>query len=144
MCCRTDEEQKRILSENLKFFIARSGKDQKQIAIDLDINPPTFNQWVKGKAIPTVSVLRKIACYFNVNLTDIVDKKNDQSICKIDSDNYWKSKAMPYINKASAQVIIAYCNASKTEKRMIERALGIVKQGDDIDMGESYHSQNVS
>ena len=49
-----DQRQKEIFSENLTYYIEQSGKDQKRIAIELDINPPTFNQWVTGKAIPSV------------------------------------------------------------------------------------------
>ena len=59
-----DSEQRRIFSENLRKYIGRSGKTQKDIAIDLDVNPPTFSMWVKGKAMPSVSVIRKIADYF--------------------------------------------------------------------------------
>lgn len=70
-----DSEQRRIFSENLRKYIGRSGKTQKDIAIDLDVNPPTFSMWVKGKAMPSVSVIRKIADYFGVGITDLVDDK---------------------------------------------------------------------
>lgn len=70
----SDQEQKDIISTNLVSLIEASGKDQKQIAIDLDINPPTFNQWVNGKAIPSITTLRRLASYFNKSLTDIVNK----------------------------------------------------------------------
>lgn len=72
-----DQKQKAILSDNLNYYIAISGKDQKQIAIELDINPPTLNQWVNGKAIPSVSMLKKLAEYFGVVLSDLVDVKWD-------------------------------------------------------------------
>lgn len=73
-----DSEQRRIFSENLRKYIGRSGKTQKDIAIDLDVNPPTFSMWVKGKAMPSVSVIRKIADYFGVGITDLVDDKADK------------------------------------------------------------------
>ncbi len=69
----SDQEQKKIISANLTELIEQSGKEQKQISIDLDINPPTFNQWVTGKAIPAVSILKRIADYFNVSIVRIVD-----------------------------------------------------------------------
>ena len=70
-----DQKQKAILSDNLNYYISLSGKDQKQIAIELDINPPTLNQWVNGKAIPSVSMLKRLADYFSVALSDLVDVK---------------------------------------------------------------------
>ncbi|MEE3484512.1 MAG: helix-turn-helix transcriptional regulator [Bacteroidales bacterium] len=73
----SDQEQRGIIADNLTRFISLSQKDQKDVAIDLDINPPTFNQWVNGKAIPNISTLRKVAEYFNVGLSDIIDKYTD-------------------------------------------------------------------
>lgn len=72
-----DSEQKRIFSSNLKKYIDRSGKTQKDIAIGLDINPPTFSMWVKGKAMPSVSMIRKIADYFGIGITDLVNNNGD-------------------------------------------------------------------
>lgn len=71
----TDLEQKRIISKNLKRLIESSGKEQKQVAADLDINAPTFNQWVNGKAIPSVSMLHTLAEYFAVRIENIVDEQ---------------------------------------------------------------------
>lgn len=70
----TEFEQREIISKNLKKLIDSSGKDQKQIAIELGVNPPTFNQWVNGKAVPLVSTLRKIAEYFNVRLEALINE----------------------------------------------------------------------
>lgn len=69
----SDNEQKKVISQNLTRYILLTGKDQKDIAIELDVNPPTFNQWVNGKAIPSVTMLKRVAAYFSVPLTGIVD-----------------------------------------------------------------------
>lgn len=69
----SDEEQRKILASNLQYRIELSGLDQKSIAIDMDINPPTFNQWVNGKAIPSVSTLRRLAKYFDCSLSSLID-----------------------------------------------------------------------
>ena len=73
----TDQEQRSIIANNLSKLIELSQKEQKDIAIELDVNPPTFNQWVNGKAIPNISMLRKVAEYFNIGLSDIIDKHTD-------------------------------------------------------------------
>ena len=67
-----DEEQRRIFSDNLQKYVNRSGKTQKDIAIDLDVNPPTFSMWIKGKSMPSVSVIRRIADYFGISLENEV------------------------------------------------------------------------
>lgn len=73
----TDDEQKAIISSNLMYYIEQSGKDQKQIATELDIQPTTFNTWVKGRVLPPVSQLQRIAAYFHLLVTDIVDPRSD-------------------------------------------------------------------
>lgn len=75
----SDNEQKQIIAHNLSYLIELSGKDQRQISIDLDVNPPTFNQWVKGKAIPSVSILKRMAAYFGVTLSQIVNDTSKES-----------------------------------------------------------------
>lgn len=74
----TDDEQKKIISDNLQTLITDSGKEQKQIAIELDIQPTTLNSWVKGRALPPVSQLQRIAAYFRVGLLSIVNKDFDK------------------------------------------------------------------
>lgn len=69
----SDEEQRKILASNLQYQIQLSGQDQKSISIELDINPPTFNQWVNGKAVPSVSTLRRLAKYFDCTLSALID-----------------------------------------------------------------------
>ena len=73
-----DEKQRKIFSENLKRYIEKSGKTQKDISIDLNVNLPTFSMWVKGKSLPSVSVIRKIADYFSVGITDLVDDQSNE------------------------------------------------------------------
>lgn len=74
----TEQEQKSIISRNLTRLIEKSGKEQKQIAFDIGEKPTTFNSWVKGKAIPAVTILHKVAAYFGVRLEDIVDEREEQ------------------------------------------------------------------
>lgn len=72
----TDDEQKRIFSRNLNFYIAQSGKQQKEIAKDLGYSPTTFNTWCVGKIVPSAGKIQKIADYFNIGKSDLLDDKS--------------------------------------------------------------------
>ena len=72
----TEEEQKRIFSRNLNFYIAQSGKQQKEIAKDLGYSPTTFNTWCVGKIVPSAGKIQKIADYFNIGKSDLLDDKS--------------------------------------------------------------------
>lgn len=72
----TDEEQKKIFSKNLNFYISNSGKQQKEIAKDLDISPTTFNTWCVGKIMPRMGKVQKIADYFGIGKSDLINDKS--------------------------------------------------------------------
>lgn len=68
----TNKENLETFSGNLQYLINKSGKQQKDIAIDLDIPVQTLNNWVKGKAMPRWGTIQKLAEYFDVPTTDLV------------------------------------------------------------------------
>lgn len=71
----TDDEQKKIFSKNLNRYIYQSGKQQKEVAQDLGYSPTTFNTWCVGKIIPSAGKIQKIADYFNIGKSDLLDDK---------------------------------------------------------------------
>lgn len=131
----TDQEQKQIISENLTRLIERSGKEQRQIAFDLDEKPTTFNSWVKGKAIPAVTTIQKIARYFNVGLEDIVDKQPQETdalkgitgiqIKPIDKKDCKSEDINPVlvITRDEQELIVEYRNANGDTRNLIRRLL---------------------
>lgn len=71
----TDEEQKKIFSKNLNRYISISNKTQKEIADSIDVSPQTFNTWCQGIAIPRMGKVQRLADYFNVGKSDLIDDK---------------------------------------------------------------------
>lgn len=72
----TDEEQKKVFSKNLNYYIANSGKQQKEVASDLGISPTTFNTWCVGKIMPRMGKVQSIADYFSIGKSDLIDDKS--------------------------------------------------------------------
>lgn len=48
---------------------------QKDVAKALGFNPTTFNTWCVGKIIPSASKIQKIADYFKIGKSDLLDDK---------------------------------------------------------------------
>ena len=103
----SDQEQRQILSDNLTHLIHLSGKGQKQIAMELDLNPPTFNQWVNGKAMPSLTALKKMADYFGIGLLELVEENKCASSVKNFNDKLCISyhNAKPHV-KAAINVLL--------------------------------------
>ena len=74
---------KEIMAKNLKFYIERSGKSQKDLAELVGVAASTFNDWVKGKKYPRIDKIEILANYFGVLKSDLIEdkaemhKKND-------------------------------------------------------------------
>lgn len=72
----TDDEQKRIFSQNLNRYINASQKTQREIAQAIGISPQTFNTWCQGIAIPRMGKVQKLADYFHIGKSDLIDDKH--------------------------------------------------------------------
>lgn len=76
----TDAEQKKIFGRNLSRYIELSGKEQKEVAKDLGYAPTTFNTWCVGKIIPSMGKVQKIADYFGIGKSDLLDDKYSEEL----------------------------------------------------------------
>lgn len=70
-----DEEQKRIFSQNLNKYLSLNNKTQKEVADAIDVSPQTFNTWCQGIALPRMGKVQKLADYFNIEKSDLIDEK---------------------------------------------------------------------
>ena len=68
---------KETFAQNLTYYLNISGKEQKEIAEEIDVATSTFNDWVKGKKYPRIDKIEKLANYFKIKKSDLIeDKKN--------------------------------------------------------------------
>lgn len=72
-------ENKEIISYNLNFYMNQNGKSRKDVADAIGVSYFTLTDWVKGKTIPRMDKLEKLAQYFNVKISDLVEKKSINS-----------------------------------------------------------------
>jgi transcriptional regulator with XRE-family HTH domain len=64
---------KDVLSNNLKKYIVKSGKDRSTIAEDLGFPYSTLTDWVNGKKYPRINNIEKLAAYFGVSKSDLIE-----------------------------------------------------------------------
>ena len=72
------------LSKNLKLFIAKSGKERREIAEDLGIPYSTLTDWINGKKYPRINNIEKMAGYFGISKSNLIEdfeeKQKDNDI----------------------------------------------------------------
>lgn len=70
-----DIEQKKIFSRNLNNLLSQRNKTQKEVADAISVSPQTFNTWCQGIALPRMGKVQRLADYFNIEKSDLIDEK---------------------------------------------------------------------
>lgn len=71
----TKEWSKQVFARNLQRYIAMSGKTQKELADAIGVSAPTFNEWISGKKFPRIDKIQKLADYFGILKSDLIEDK---------------------------------------------------------------------
>lgn len=69
------EWSKQVFSKNLRKYMADSGKTQKELADAIGVSAPTFNEWISGKKFPRIDKIQKLADYFGILKSDLIEEK---------------------------------------------------------------------
>lgn len=69
------EWSKEVFAKNLKYYMERAGKNQKEMAAVVGVSAPTFNEWLKGKKFPRIDKIEKLAHYFGILKSDLIEEK---------------------------------------------------------------------
>lgn len=73
---KTDLGNKEIFSRNLIRYLEISGKTQKEVAQAIGVSTGTFCDWTKGRLYPRMNKLQKLAEYFGIKKSDLVEDVN--------------------------------------------------------------------
>ena len=73
---KTDLGNKEIFIRNLKRHLAKSGKKKIEVATAVGVSTGTFADWLKGRSYPRMDKIQKLADYFGVKKSDLVEDVN--------------------------------------------------------------------
>lgn len=73
------DEQKRIFANKLNHYMQINDKTQIDLINDLDINKSTISTWCNGLKMPNLSVIKRLADYFQIDRYDLISTDIDKS-----------------------------------------------------------------
>jgi len=111
---------KDVLSKNLKKYISKTGKDRTQIAEDLGLSYSTLTDWVNGKKYPRINNIEKLASYFNVSKSDLIE---DFEEIKKDNDVLATIIVKLRMNKELLEVVEKLLSLDKAKLESLKRLL---------------------
>lgn len=74
----TDIEQKKIFSKILNYYLSKANKTQREVADAISVSPQTFNTWCQGIALPRMGKVQRLADYFHIEKSDLIDERTEQ------------------------------------------------------------------
>lgn len=111
---------KDVLAKNLKKYIAKSGKDRAEVAEALDVPYSTMTDWVNGKKYPRINNIEKLASYFNVSKSELIE---DFEEVKKDNDRLATVVIKLRTNKALLNVVEKLLSLDKAKLESLSRLL---------------------
>ena len=66
---------KEVLAKNLQRYLSESEKSQKELAAIVGVSAPTVNEWLKAKKYPRIDKIEKMANYFGILKSDLIEDK---------------------------------------------------------------------
>lgn len=63
-----------VFTKNLLKYLAQSNTTQKDVAHSIGVTTGTFNDWVKGRSVPRMDKMQKLANYFDIEVSDLVEE----------------------------------------------------------------------
>lgn len=70
----SDLGNKDVFAANLNYYIKEKGVMQKDVAAHCGVSTGTCNDWVKGRAYPRMGKIQKLADYFGVDKSDLIEE----------------------------------------------------------------------
>lgn len=67
---------RKIFSTNLNMKMKEAGKTRRDICDALGFSYYTVTDWVKGKKMPRMDKVEKLANYFGCLISDLIEEKN--------------------------------------------------------------------
>lgn len=71
-------DNKNIFASNLKRYMALNEKSRKDISEALEISYYTVTDWVNGKKYPRMDKVEKLAQYFGILKSDLIEEKTEE------------------------------------------------------------------
>ncbi len=64
-----------VFAKNLKFYLEKSGKTQKEVALAIGVTPASLNEWIKAKKYPRIDKIEMLSMYFGILKSDLIENK---------------------------------------------------------------------
>ena len=101
---------KEVFAQNLLHYMNKYNKTQKDIADIVGVSAPTVNDWIKAKKYPRIDKIEKLANYFGILKSNLIEEHTSETTDTINAPNIFKieTKKFPLLgNIACGEPVFA-------------------------------------
>lgn len=70
---------KKIMGDNIQYYMDKHGIERHELAKALDVPYSSLTDWINGKSYPRIDKIEKLANYFKISKSDLVEEHNANS-----------------------------------------------------------------
>jgi putative prophage lambdaCh01, repressor protein len=94
---------KDIMARNIQYYMDLTGKSRNDMCEALNIKYTTFTDWVKGNTYPRIDSIEKMANYFGIEKSDLIEEHStDSDLTGITNISFPASKPVPILGDICA------------------------------------------
>lgn len=91
-------DNKDIFAKNLVRYMEINGKSRKDVSEALGVSYYTLTDWVKGKKYPRMDKVEKLAEYFGIKKSDLIEDKKEKPTAQDDGLTENQRLLMQFVN----------------------------------------------
>lgn len=80
-------ENKEIFSRNLQYYMNKHNIDRNMLCDKLGFKYMTVSDWINSKSYPRIDKIEKLANFFNINKSDLIEDKLSTTTLSKDEQN---------------------------------------------------------
>lgn len=74
----SDLGNKKIMAQNIKYYMAIQNKNNTQICQTLGFSMSTFSDWIHARTYPRIDKIELMANYFGIEKSDLVEERSSR------------------------------------------------------------------
>lgn len=74
---------KQVLAKNLSYYMEKNNVDRYKLCEDLSFKYSTVSEWLSAKKYPRIDSIEKLANYFGIAKSDIIEEKESSNLGNI-------------------------------------------------------------
>lgn len=122
-------ESNAIFANNLKHYLEKSERTQKELAQIIKVSQGTVCDWLKGRTYPRMDKVEAMSEYFGIEKSDLIEERN------VGNKYYMKKKVAEiaqelHSDPGAVDLWIAIRKLSDTDREIVKSLINSLTKGD--------------